>query len=224
MDVKPVYEAARGGLTFKKESFEEMTMEQGFYLLLFIGLILGIVSGVAAAIQGVPTTEEVIAEGFEGAEEMPFFPYVEYYIEQMPTFERLARETEALAQEKSVPALEIVGRTVVSGAFAFISTWLLLGALVYITAKGLGGTANLQTTLAATSLWAVPHLLKVGEEIPYLGRFLSAVAFLWGLLIYVQAVRVVHGLDRTKSVLALLIPAAVPLIGVILTVLVLMAL
>lgn len=225
MYFRTIYEAAVGALTLKEDAFRKLTTEQGFVLLLTVGLILGIAAGVSEAVRGPPTPEEAVTEEMEGLEEMPpFIPYSDYYVDQIPIFEELSQKTEELAQEKQIRALEIFGGTVVTGAFKFLSAWLLLGALVYLTAKWLGGTANLQATLAATSLWVVPYLLKVGEEVPYIGGFLSAVAFLWGVAIYVQAIRVTHELNKTKSVLALLLPVAVPLIGLLVTVLVIIAL
>lgn len=225
MDFKAIFDAAVGALTLKEDAFGKLNMEQGFVLLLTVGFILGCAAGVAEAVKGPSAPEEMVAEDMEGLEEMPsFIPYFDYYMKQMPKFVELAEKTEEMAQEKRNRALEIFGGTVVSGAFMFLSTWLLLGAFVYLTAQWLGGTANLQATLAATSLWVVPYLLKVFEEVPYIGPLLSVVAFLWGVLIYVQAIRVTHGLEKTKAALALLLPVAVPLIGLIVTVLVMMAL
>lgn len=225
MYFRAIYGAAVGALTLKEDAFRKLTMEQGFVLLLTVGFILGIAAGVSEAVKGTPTPEEVVAEEMEGLEEVPsFIPYSDYYAEQIPKIVELSKETEELAQEKQNRALTIFGGTVVTGAFRFLGTWLLLGALVYLTAQWLGGTGNLQATLAATSLWVVPYLLKVAEDVPYVGGFLSAVAFLWGVAIYVQAIRVTHGLDKTKSVLALLLPVAVPLMGLLVTVLVVMAL
>jgi hypothetical protein len=83
--------------------------------------------------------------------------------------------------------------------------WLLAGAIVYITARFLGGVGTLNQTLGATALMVAPQALRFAELIPFatVSQLLLSV---WALLIIYRAVEVAHDLPWQRALLAALTP------------------
>ena len=91
-------------------------------------------------------------------------------------------------------------------AGAALGTWLGYGIWVMLAAKLLGGQSNMARFFGTTSLFALPHLLKLLAPIPYLGGVLGFVAFIWGAVIYVKATAISHELTAERALLAVLLP------------------
>jgi hypothetical protein len=89
-----------------------------------------------------------------------------------------------------------------------LATWLGYGLWVMLLAKLLGGRGTLAGFFGTSALYAVPHVLSFFIWIPCLGRILSLVAFVWGILIYVKATVVSHELTVGRAVVAVLLPMA----------------
>jgi len=94
----------------------------------------------------------------------------------------------------------------ISYPFGWISTWMFYGLLTLVFAKLLGGTATIREMLATTSLVAVPHLLDAFKFIPYIGFLVGAVAFVWGLAVYVKGTAAANRFDVGRGLLAVAAP------------------
>ncbi len=95
-------------------------------------------------------------------------------------------------------------------AAAALGTWLGYGVWVMLFAKLLGGQGTLHGFFGATALFAVPHILDIFARVPYLGPALGAVAFIWGVAIYVKATAVSHQISVAQALLAV----AAPVLGI----------
>jgi hypothetical protein len=91
-------------------------------------------------------------------------------------------------------------------ASAALGTWLGYGILVMLAAKLLGGVSNMARFFGTTSLFAVPHFLKLLSPIPIIGGILGFVALTWGVVIYVKATAVSHELTIERALLAVFLP------------------
>jgi hypothetical protein len=105
---------------------------------------------------------------------------------------------------------------VVSYPFGWLATYILYGLLVLVAAKILGGSATVQQMLGCTALAAVPFILGVFGLIPQLGYWPGAIAFLWGLVIYVMGTTVANEFGIGQAILAVILPILViPLAGLV---------
>jgi hypothetical protein len=87
-----------------------------------------------------------------------------------------------------------------------LGTWLGYGIWVMLFAKLLGGRGGLVSFFGTTALWAGPFLLTFFRFIPVLGAFLSLIAFIWGLVIYVKATAVSHRFSGGRATVAAFLP------------------
>ncbi|MFQ5892489.1 MAG: YIP1 family protein, partial [Candidatus Methanofastidiosia archaeon] len=138
----------------------------------------------------------------EGRENM------EYYMNQIPLYIELSMKTEALETQPLKSIFEFIGG-VVSEPFGFLKFWIFYGALVLLSSKVLGGEAKAERFFGATSLWCAPHVLKIAIIIPILGGVAGSIAWLWGLIVYVNAVRISQGFDWVKAIIAFILPVIV---------------
>lgn len=91
---------------------------------------------------------------------------------------------------------------------SWLNLWLVYGLVVLSIAKLLGATTILPRFYAATAYAFAPLSLLLFSPIPCLGWLASVIAFAWALVIYLQAVRFVTSLSLGRTVLAVLLPAA----------------
>lgn len=94
-------------------------------------------------------------------------------------------------------------------AVAGLGTWLGYGVWVMLFAKLAGGQGTLHGFLGATGFFALPHFLHLFDRVPVVGAVLGAVAFVWGLAIYVKATAVSHELPVERAVLVVTLPVIV---------------
>ncbi len=90
-----------------------------------------------------------------------------------------------------------------------LGTWLGYGLWVMLFAKLSGGRGTLRGFFGATGFFALPHLLHLFDRVPVAGGILGAIAFVWGLLIYVRATAVSHELPVERAVLVVALPLIV---------------
>ncbi|MFQ6087560.1 MAG: YIP1 family protein [Candidatus Methanofastidiosia archaeon] len=114
-------------------------------------------------------------------------------------------KTQALETQPLKSIFGFIGG-VVSEPFGFLSFWIFYGALVLLSSKLFKGNAKAERFFGATSLWCAPHVLKIALIIPILDGVASSLAWLWGLIIYVNAVRISQGFEWVKAILAFIIP------------------
>jgi hypothetical protein len=90
-----------------------------------------------------------------------------------------------------------------------LAVWLGYGLWVMLLAKLLGGRGTLAGFFGTSALYAVPHVLTFFAWIPCLGAILSLIAFLWGIVIYMKATMVSHGLTVGRALVAVFLPMLV---------------
>jgi hypothetical protein len=91
----------------------------------------------------------------------------------------------------------------------WLTWWLVYGTATLLAAKVWGAPTTLQRFLAVTSYAAVPMILSGLGPIPCLGMVAQIVGTGWMVTTYVTAVRAVTGLDWTRTLMAVLLPAAI---------------
>jgi hypothetical protein len=90
---------------------------------------------------------------------------------------------------------------------ALLAEWLVVGAVVYWTARALGGQGSFNQTLGATALMAAPHVLSLLRVVPFVHvNMLLLIA--WSTLIVYRAAEVTHDLGWRQAVCVALVPLA----------------
>jgi len=84
--------------------------------------------------------------------------------------------------------------------------WLPYTLAVYAVARALGSRVGLAEMLAASSLYALPHLLGFLRAVPGCGPLFAVALTIWGACIYLRAVAVAGQLDPPRALLAVLLP------------------
>jgi hypothetical protein len=79
-------------------------------------------------------------------------------------------------------------------------------------AKLLGGKGTIAQMLAATSLYAVPHVLDILGFITCVGPLFGLVATLWGIGIYIKGLAVANDFGIGKAALATILPALLQIV------------
>lgn len=108
--------------------------------------------------------------------------------------------------------------TALAAPYRRLALWLPYTLAVFAVARALGSRAGLAQTLAASSLYALPHLLDLLQPLPGWGPLAGALGFFWGVAIYAWAIGAVCGLGRARTAIALALPAlaATTLVAVLL--------
>ena len=88
-----------------------------------------------------------------------------------------------------------------------LAEWLLVGAVVYLTARALGGKGNFNQTLGATALMAAPHVLSLLRIVPFVNVNILLI-IVWSTLIVYRAAEVTHDLAWRQAVWVALAPLA----------------
>jgi len=96
-----------------------------------------------------------------------------------------------------------------------LAVWLGYGLWVMLLAKLLGGRGTLAGFFGTSALYAVPHVLTFFAWIPCLGTILSLIAVLWGIVVYVKATVVSHGLTVGRALVAVFLPVLVVVLAVL---------
>lgn len=91
----------------------------------------------------------------------------------------------------------------------WLTWWLVYGAATLLAAKAWGAPTTLQRFLAVTSYASVPMILSGLGPIPCLGWLAQIVAGAWMLAVYLSSVRALTGLDWGRTLVAVLLPAAI---------------
>ncbi|MFQ5854213.1 MAG: YIP1 family protein [Anaerolineae bacterium] len=199
---------------------------RGLMTIVIISLIVGLIVSLVSFVSAVTTTpaqemaefqqgmEQVVGQmrafGAFGGDEEFWRIFMENFEAGIAIGERVAdvvAETTP-APKPVVDFFTALGRWV-SHPFEWLSMWMLYGVLTLVFAKLLGGTATIREMLATTSLVAVPHLLNALRFIPFLGFLAGAVAFFWGLAIYVKGTAIANRFDLGRALLAVAAPIIV---------------
>jgi hypothetical protein len=191
-------------------------------LALIVGLVRGLVfaantvifspaeqmeeasKGVEQALEGM-----LASGGFEDEEDARLiFENVAAGMEMGARIAQLAQDTTPAPHP--VPVLfQALGRWL-SVPFQWFALWLTWGVLTLIFARLLGGTATIQSMLAATSLGAVPQLLGMLSWVPCIGFVFGLAAWIWSFVVYVKATSVVNRIGGASAFLAVVLPLLIP--------------
>lgn len=201
---------------------------RGFLLVLFVGLLVGTVSGISGVIQNA-TPERTVAAARAELDRQVDQLVLTSNDENTQVLTRVINENEEpffqlLEELLSLPAplprpVNLVFQllaSVVSTPLSYLSGMLLAVVVAHITARQLGGQGSLQQMVALGSLSVAPHALDALAFIPGLGPTLGFIAWAWGLVILVVATSVAHRLDSMRATMAVLLyPALLLLLGVL---------
>ena len=200
-------------------------LKRGLALLMLVTLLAGLVSLVVNVVTGLrPADYEADLENLETSI-LEFFESVKPFIPMPSDFERGFREGFRAARpgmeigmrigELPTPLPKPIG-TLLSNLGAFLSLpfsrlagWVGYGIWVLLAAKLLGGRATISQSLAATALYAAPHILDILSPVPCMGGVLGLVATLWGIAIYVKALAVANDFHIWRAIIATLLPAVI---------------
>ena len=214
-------------LLLRDEAFQEFktsprVFERGLLIVLVVALLVGLVNlaaGLISDLRRLPVQREqvkrAVIESFQRGATYPADPeladMIETYIEAGID---IGFDIAALPTPLPRPvgtALQRAGAAL-STPFLYLSGWTLFyTVLVLLAAKILGGQASVQKMLGCTALHVIPYILNVLGPIPWLGGLARAVAFIWGVLIFVKATAVANDITTERGLLATILPCAVAL-------------
>jgi hypothetical protein len=182
-----------------------LTMRQGLGLVVVAALLAGFIpfldNSATALRYGAPLPFVKLAEQTQGAEGAPLSLWGE-------AFATLAGLRPVLFPGWLAALLSTVGEWI-NWPLRWLTWWLVYGTATLLAAKVWGAPTTLQRFLAATSYAAVPAILTGLGPVPWLGVVAQIIAFVWMAATYVATVRAVTGLDWGRTVLAVVLPAAV---------------
>jgi len=95
----------------------------------------------------------------------------------------------------------------VAAPYRRLALWLPYTLAAFAIARALGSRAGLAQTLAASTLYALPHLLDFLQATPGWGAIFAIVLSAWGAAIYAWAMASISGLGRPRALIALTLPA-----------------
>ncbi len=196
--------------------FGAITMRQGMGMILFLGLVAGIIPFFGDWILGLRAGSAVpLARlGEMGA-------WLELRLGSEPFPVPLLGDLRPWATLfQTLPQMETglpgwLGATLsalglwVQRPLDWMGLWIVYGALVMVLNKALGATNTLQRFYAATAFAFVPLLFTGLAPIPCVGQPLSWLARLWAVAVYLQANRQVTGFSWSRAAVAVLLPGAV---------------
>lgn len=124
-----------------------------------------------------------------------------------------------------------------STPFVWLGAWAWYALWVTLFAKLLAGRATLERTLAATSLFVVPHLLNLltglldlmgrlpvaGVCFGTLSGLIGLAAGVWGAAIYVKATATANEFSLGKAIVATLLPALLAVLATVLIIIIIIA-
>lgn len=215
-------ELFNGALTLNQERMRGLreapdAVARGFMLVLFVGLLVGAVSGVNGVLQS-STPERAVAAVRAELDRQVDQLVLTSNDETTQELTRVINENEEpffamleelLALPTTLPrpvglAFQLVA-AVVSTPLSYLAGMLLAAAVAHIAARQLGGQGSIQQTVALGSLSVAPHALDALAFIPGLGPTLGFVAWIWGLVVLIVAISVAHRLDSLRAALAVLL-------------------
>lgn len=201
-------------------------VRRGLLVVLFVGLLVGAVSGTSTLIntatpaRTVATVQAVVEQQKRqitlGPNAEQLQPLLQFVNENEDAFYALLEELLSLPTPLPRPvglAFQWLA-SVVSTPLGYLGGLLFSVVLTHIAARQLGGQGSIQQMLGLGALSVAPHALDALGFIPALGSMLGLIAWLWGLVILVVATSVAHRLDSTRATLAVLLyPLLLGLLG-----------
>lgn len=137
------------------------------------------------------------------------------------TYREIARDTTATTQAMGVVALAVVAgaiggagdgvKGIIGGAIGAIISWIIVGVATwfvgtrFLGAPDIGGGPG--RTLRTTGFGRAPQLLLVLGFIPVIGWIVAVVAWIWGLITSVLAVREALDVSTSKAIITMIVAA-----------------
>jgi hypothetical protein len=138
-----------------------------------------------------------------------------------PTYREIARDTSATTQAMAVVALAAVAaaiggsgdgiKGIIGGAVGAVISWVIVGVATwfvgtkFLGADDIGGGPG--RTLRTTGFAKAPQFLLILGFIPILGAIVALVAWVWGLITGVLAVREALGMTTAKAIITIIVAA-----------------
>lgn len=198
---------------------------RGIQVLLFVGLLVGAVSG-AYQLTRTSTPEQTVAAVREqvddtveqmtlGANAEQFQPIIQVINQNEEPAYALLAEVLTLPTPLPRPALLLFQllASIVSTPLSYLAGLLTAVIFTHIAARQLGGQGSIQQMIGLGALSTAPHALDALAFIPVIGPTLGLIAWGWGLVILVVATTIAHKLDSGRASMAVLL---YPLIGALL--------
>lgn len=197
----------------RDEAYTGITMRQALGMIALLGLIAGIIPFInnwifAARVGAALPLARAAQTGVELDQRLPDF------VIGLPGFlnpalvSDLSQTLAGLGQPLAgwlAAGLSSLGAWL-NWPLAWLTCWVVYGALVMVVNKALGATVTLQRFYAATGYAAVPLLLTGLSPIPCLGPLLALVGVLWAALVYVKANQAIASFTLARAVLGVLLP------------------
>lgn len=191
---------ALGGFFLNTEVYrEQREASNGFQRGLVLVLLIGILSGVAAAIGQVgqallsPSPQQIAETVYEGLLTTPWY---EQRAEADPAFRQ---NIDDLYQQVLLSLNTVAGGGVLRGLAAVITVplgillrWLIIGALLHLVARLFGGNGSFGQSLACLALASSAELLNLVQIVPYAQVAATSVL---GLIASYIALREAHQLE-----------------------------
>jgi len=201
---------------------------RGLSVLLFVGLLVGAVSGASAAIR-TSTPEQTVADVRAqvdtfveqltlSANSEQVQPLIQLVNENEEAFYTLLIDLQTLPTTLPRPVRVIFQwlASVVSTPLAYLAGLLLTVIFTHIAARQLGGQGSIQQMIGLGALSTAPHALDALNFIPGIGPTLGFIGWAWGLVILVVATLVAHKLDSGRATMAVLLyPLILALLGLL---------
>ncbi|MGC4190077.1 MAG: YIP1 family protein [Thermomicrobiales bacterium] len=149
------------------------------------------------------------------------------------TYREIARDTTATTQALVVVALAVVAgaiggagegvKGIIGGAIGAIISWLIVGVATWFVGTRLMGAPDIGggpgRTLRTTGFAKAPQFLLVLGFIPVIGLIAAVVAWVWGIITGVLAVREALGISTGKAIVTIIVAAV--LLGIVASILLL---
>lgn len=195
---------AVGGFFLNTEVYrEQREASNGFQRGLVLVLLIGLLSGVAAAVGQVgqallsPGSQQIAETIYNGLLTTPWY---EQRAETDPTFRQ---NVEELYQQALLSFNTVAGGGVLRGLAALITVplgillrWLIIGALLHLVARLFGGNGSFGQSLACLALASSAELLSLVQIVPYAQ---VAATSLLGLVASYIALREAHQLEPMSA-------------------------
>ena len=228
-----VIDTFNGALLLRQQVLQELrdqpdVLWRGVMIILFVGLLVG-------GVQGVSTGLAILDPGRAlGQVRTDFERQIEDLLVALPQPE--AQESMRQSASLILATFDSVERVVslptdlprpVAALLSGLSIWLgtplaYLGnalfviVLAHAAARQFGGQGSLEQMIGVGALSVAPHALDALQVIPFLGNAVGPLAWVWGLVILISGVAVVHRFDGGKAVMVVaLYPGLLLLLGLI---------
>ncbi|MBN1890863.1 MAG: YIP1 family protein [Thermoflexales bacterium] len=198
----------------REETYAQMRddakrVQRAIVLILVVGVIVGAVSA----------WNQIVDWGFSPSMDR-MQEIVLKHLVRMPWYAEMSTEPQAVDGfkqgynmgwqiAKAVAPSPTALANLITTPLSLLIGWLVYGVLVHLSARLLGGQADLGQTLGCTALSVAPQLLNLIMLIPYAT---AAGIGVWALACNFVAVKTAHRLTTERTLIAIFLPWAVAIL------------